>query len=132
VTRQLRSVPAHTARAAAQGSVLPPPSWLSPEAQDIWRTLAPLVPAGRLTEATADLFAMYAVSLATYREADGLVQEAGILIAAGQDLAPNPALPIRGQADQTAARWARTFGLSPDTAPANQPRRKLPHLVEGQ
>jgi P27 family predicted phage terminase small subunit len=115
-------------------SPLEPPEWLSDDAQTIWRTLAPHVPDGRLNPGSADLFAMYVNSLAQYREADGIIQDAGMLIALGQDLAPNPALPIRTQADATAARWAKTFGLSPDSQTAAPPpgkgRRQLPHLVE--
>lgn len=114
--------------------VIEPLDWLSEDAQAIWRALAPHVPDGRLNPGSADLFAMYCNTLATYRETDGIVQEAGVLIAANQDLIPNPALPIRSQMDATAARWARTFGLSPDAQPAAPPpgkgRRQLPHLVE--
>ena len=122
------------AEGAVSSPVPDPPDWLGDDAKAIWRDLAPHVPDGRLHPGSADLFAMYCTTLAAYRESDGIVQEAGMLIAAGQDLVPNPALPIRSQADATAARWARTFGLSPDAAPAAPPpgkgRRQLPHLVE--
>ncbi|WP_433464154.1 P27 family phage terminase small subunit [Spirillospora sp. CA-128828] len=112
-----------------------PPDWLSPEAATIWHTLAPRTPPGALTEATAPAFAMLCNALATYTEADQLIQTAGILIAEGQGLTPNPALAIRDRADTTVGKWAKLFGLLPDTrtaAPATPERpRTLPHLVEG-
>jgi phage terminase small subunit len=79
---------------------------------------------------------MYVTTLATYREADSIITASGVLIAVGQDLAPNPALGIRNGADATAARWAKTFGLTPDSQPLAPPQahegpRRLPHLVEG-
>jgi phage terminase small subunit len=69
--------------------------------------------------------------MATFAESDQLVQEAGMLIAEGQALVPNPALAIRTQADGMFARWARLFGLTPDSQPpaAGGPR-KLRHLRE--
>ena len=104
-------------------SALPdPPEWLSDEARALWDRLAPVVPAGNLTVANAELFAMFCTSLATYAEADGIINAAGLLITAGQDLIPSPALQIRTQADGLAGRWAKTFGLTPDAAPAKPAR----------
>jgi hypothetical protein len=64
---------------------------------------------------------MLCTSIATCAEADGIVVATGILITAGQDLVPSPA-QIRTQADGLAAKWARTFGLTPDAAPAKPAR----------
>lgn len=114
-----------------------PPSWLSAEAAEVWRTLAPHTAAGTLTPGTAWTFAMCCTELATYAEAEQLVQDAGMLIADGQTLGPNPALQQRRQADAVAARWLPQFGLTPESAaklggPADSGKaRTLPHLVEG-
>jgi phage terminase small subunit len=96
----------------------------------VWDRLAPHVPAGNLTPGNADLFGMLCTSLSTYAEADSIIAEAGLLITAGQDLVPSPALQIRTQADGLAARWARTFGLTPDAAPAKPQRGGMRHLKE--
>lgn len=124
---------------ADQPAPVDPPEWLSPDALDVWQTLAPQTAPGSLTEATAPTFAMLATALATYVEADQLIQSAGLLITAGMDLVPNPALAIRERADATAAKWARLFGLLPDPSgrakaigPTGQKTRGLPHLIEGQ
>ncbi|MBO2461166.1 P27 family phage terminase small subunit [Actinomadura violacea] len=112
-----------------------PPDWLSDEATTLWHTLAPHTAPGTLTEGTAPAFAFLCNALATYVDADQMVQTAGVLIAEGQGLAPNPALAIRERADATVGKWARHFGLIPDphtAAPATTQRpRTLPHLVEG-
>jgi P27 family predicted phage terminase small subunit len=114
-----------------------PPAWLSTEAADVWRALAPHTAAGTLTPGTAWTFAMLCTELATYAEAEQLVQDAGMLIADGQTLGPNPALLLRRQADSIAARWMGQFGLTPEGAaqlggPADSGKqRTLPHLVEG-
>ncbi|MFI0406603.1 P27 family phage terminase small subunit [Actinomadura sp. 3N508] len=112
-----------------------PPDWLSDEATTIWHTLAPRTAPGTLTQGTAPAFALLATALATYIDADQMIQTAGVLIAEGQGLAPNPALSIRDRADAAVGKWAKLFGLLPDArtaAPATpeQPRT-LPHLVEG-
>ncbi|WP_141575878.1 P27 family phage terminase small subunit [Actinomadura sp. WMMA1423] len=112
-----------------------PPEWLSEDATTLWHTFAPHTAPGTLTPGTASAFALYCNALATYAEADQMVQTAGVLIADGQGLAPNPALAIRDRADTTIHRWANLFGLLPDprtAAPAGTDRpRTLPHLVEG-
>ncbi|MGH3275417.1 MAG: P27 family phage terminase small subunit, partial [Streptosporangiaceae bacterium] len=104
---------------------------LAPEALTVWQRLAPHVPAGNLNAGNADLFGMLCTSLQTYAEADSIIAAAGLLITAGQDLIPSPALQIRTQADGLAARWARTFGLTPDAQPA-KPAKGAPmrHLRE--
>lgn len=118
--RQLHAVGGAATQPPGDGpSALPdPPEWLSAEARTLWDRLAPVVPPGNLTVASAELFGMLCTSLATYAEADGIINAAGLLITAGQDLIPSPALQIRTQADGLAAKWARTFGLTPDAAPA--------------
>lgn len=113
-----------------------PPDWLSEDAVTQWRTFAPHTAPGTLTPGTAPAFALYCNALAAYIEADQMVQTAGVLIAEGQGLAPNPALAIRDRADTTISRWAALFGLLPDprnrAAPTGTDRaRTLPHLVEG-
>lgn len=114
----------------------PPPAWLSTAAREVWQRLAPHVPPGTLTEASADLFGITCTTMATYTEADGIVESAGLLIAAGQDLVPNPALAIRTTADAGIARWARVFGLIPDTTtnttpkPGTGPKRIPRYVVE--
>ncbi|WP_242882601.1 P27 family phage terminase small subunit [Actinomadura litoris] len=108
-----------------------PPVWLATEARAVWTQLAPVTAPGTLTFATASAFALLCTAVATYAESDQLVQEAGMLIAEGQALVPNPALAIRGQADGTFARWAREFGLTPDSQPPPQTGpRSLRHLRE--
>ena len=108
-----------------------PPAWLDADARQVWDRLAPVVPAGRLTTATAEGFALLCVAVAAYAEANDLVSETGMLIAQGQDLVPSPALSIRNGLDPVVARWLRTYGLSPDSQPPAQPPRPgRPHLVE--
>jgi len=107
-----------------------PPGTLSAAARDVWERLAPHVPDGKLTAATADLFAMLCVQVATWHEADQLVNDAGLLIAAGQDLVPSPALTIRVQADVMTGRWAKLFGLTPDVPAAAPSRGGMRHLRE--
>ncbi|MEU6033984.1 P27 family phage terminase small subunit [Actinomadura sp. NPDC047616] len=108
-----------------------PPAWLAPDARNVWAQLAPVTAPGTLTAATAHSFALLCTSVATYAESDQLVQEAGMLIAEGQALVPNPALAIRNQADGMIARWARLFGLTPDSQPPSETApRKLRHLRE--
>jgi len=115
-------VGASSAARARGGSLpLPPPDSLSGKARDTWTRLAPLVPDGRLTEATADMFAMLCTQIATWQEAEELVQETGILTVAGQDLVTNPALAIRDHADTMTARWAKAFGIAPDAPQAAAP-----------
>lgn len=124
-----------TTTVPAPGGPPDPPDWLSTEAATIWHTLAPHTAPGTLHEGTAPAFALLATALATYIDAEQMVQTAGVLIAEGQGLAPNPALSIRDRADATVAKWAKLFGLLPDArtaAPASPERpRTLPHLVEG-
>ena len=118
---------------AAPAPVEPPP-WLSAEAREVWAALAPRTAAGTLTPATAWTFALLCVEFSTYVEAEQLVQEAGLLIADGQNLVPNPALQLRRQADGIAGRWAAQFGLTPASARGtgeSERPRQLPHLVEG-
>jgi P27 family predicted phage terminase small subunit len=109
-----------------------PPGWLGDDARKVWDRLAPLVPDGNLTEATAEAFALCCVAVATYSEAHGIVIEAGLLIAEGQALLPNPALAIRTTHNALTASWLKTFGLTPDTPPSTKPGRGgyRPHLVE--
>jgi P27 family predicted phage terminase small subunit len=111
-----------TARSDPGRLPLPPQDGLSDRARDTWTRLAPLVPDGRLTEATADMFAMLCTQIATWREAEELVQETGILTVAGQDLVTNPALSIRDHADSMTARWAKAFGIAPDSPQAAMPQ----------
>ncbi|MEV5710158.1 P27 family phage terminase small subunit [Actinoallomurus sp. NPDC052274] len=111
-----------------------PPEWLSDEAAEIWRALAPRTAPGTLTPSTAWAFAMLCTELATFADAEQLVQEAGIIVADGQNLVPNPALAIRRQADGIAGRWAAQFGLTPDSAAADAAAgqsRQMRHLIEG-
>ncbi|KAB2344868.1 P27 family phage terminase small subunit [Actinomadura rudentiformis] len=108
-----------------------PPGWLADEARSVWAQLAPVTAPGTLTAATAAAFALLCTAVATYAESDQLVQEAGMLIAEGQALVPNPALAIRSQADGTFGRWAREFGLTPDSqTPADAGPRGARHLRE--
>jgi phage terminase small subunit len=107
-----------------------PPESLSDEAREVWDRLAPHVPAGRLHDGTADMFAMLCTTIATWHEANGLVNDSGILTVAGQDLIPSPALAIRVQADAMTARWAKMFGLTPDTPATAAPRAGVRHLRE--
>jgi phage terminase small subunit len=73
---------------------------------------------------------MLCTALATYFDADAIVQETGIVITAGQsdDLVQNPAVGIRERNDAIVAKWAKVFGLAPEppgkaaAAPADQPR----------
>ena len=110
------------------------PPWLSSDAREVWAALAPRTAAGTLTPATAWTFGFLCTEYASYIEAEQLVQEAGLLIADGQNLVPNPALLLRRQADGIAGRWAAQFGLTPASArgagESDRPRQ-LPHLVEG-
>ncbi|MBO2459799.1 P27 family phage terminase small subunit [Actinomadura violacea] len=108
-----------------------PPGWLATEARTVWAQLAPVTAAGTLTPATATSFGLLCTAVAAYAESDQLVQEAGMLIAEGQALVPNPALAIRAQADGTFARWAREFGLTPASQPPPPTGpRSLRHLRE--
>jgi phage terminase small subunit len=75
------------------------------------------------------MFAMLCVQIATWHEANQLVNDAGLLITAGQDLIPSPALTIRVQADAMTEKWAKLFGLTPD-APAAPARPGMRHLRE--
>lgn len=105
-----------------------------------WDRLAPLCAPGTLTEATAPTFAMLCVAMATYAEADEILQAAGLLIPGeGNYLMENPALKVRDRADAQISKWAKMFGLSPDGRPRalpapqgkNEPARHgLPHLYE--
>lgn len=99
------------------------PPWLDDDAKAVWDRLAPVVPPGRLTPATAETFGLLCVALATYAEAHSLIQTTGLLIAEGQNLAPNPALPIRTQHDAVAAKYLRAFGLTPDQPQTSRPAR---------
>lgn len=108
-----------------------PPGWLEDDARGVWDRLAPVVPDGRLTPATAEGFALLCVALAAYTEADKLVTISGLLVAQGQDLVPAPALAIRDRQGGDVARWLKTYGLTPDSQPPGKPQRPgRPHLVE--
>lgn len=108
-----------------------PPDWLAGDAREVWDRLSPLTAPGRLTAATSEAFAMLCVSLATYAEADELLRENSLLLFDGQTPYPHPALAIRDRQDATAARWLKTFGLTPDAEPARDPGPyRPPHLVE--
>jgi phage terminase small subunit len=109
---------------------LPPPDGLAPDAALIWDRLAPLVPAGKLNPATGDLFAMLCTQLATFWEADKLVQETGILTVDGLAITVNPAVAIRDRADGMTMRWAKVFGLMPDQPQAAPQRPGMRHLRE--
>lgn len=129
----LTELPLHGRRGNSDPAPSPanPPAWLPTAAHEVWTQLAPHVPPGRLTPATAHAFAMLCVAVATYTEANQLVQDGGLLIAEGQALIPNPALAIRDRNDAIITKWAREFGLTPDTnKPTGKTPRRLPHLVE--
>lgn len=114
-----------------------PPDSLSDDARDIWHRLAPCVPDGRLTDATADQFAMLCAQIATWHEATADLNDTGLTTWNDTSQGPNLMLAIRNTADQTAARWAKEFGLDPATQariaqpdqPAQKPQR-LRHLRE--
>lgn len=109
-------------------------------AREHWDRLVPHLPPGVLTDTTAPTFALLCVALATYAEADQIIQAAGMLIPGdGGFLVENPALKIRDRADAQVAKWAKAFGLSPDgrpriappaDTPGGPPQRALPHLFE--
>jgi P27 family predicted phage terminase small subunit len=112
------------------------PDWLSNPAKELWTILAPQLPAGILAAADTTAFAMLCNALATYIEADGIVQQTGILITGPQgDLMDNPALRIRDRAAGDIQRLGSRFGMTPAerlptiTPPGDGPRR-LPHLRE--
>jgi P27 family predicted phage terminase small subunit len=109
-----------------------PPAWLGDDAVKVWTQLAPIVPDDNLTAATADSFALLCVALATYQEAHGIILEAGLLLAQGQDLVQNPAYAIRSQQNPVALALLKTFGLTPDTPPSTKPGcgGYRPHLVK--
>ena len=109
-----------------------PPAMLGDDALKVWTRLAPIVPDDKLTQQTADAFAQLCIALATYEEAHGIIIEAGLLIAQGQDLVPNPGYPIRSHQGGVALNLLRLFGLTPDQPPSTKPGRGgyRPHLVE--
>ncbi len=124
------SVPSHD-QTPPRPQLPGPPGWLGDDAAKVWALLAPIVPGDNLTAATADSFALLCVALATYQEAHGIILEAGLLLAQGQDLVQNPAYAIRSQQNPVALGLLKTFGLTPDTPPSTKPGRGYrPHLVE--
>jgi len=103
------------------GAVVQAPAWLSDTGRGYWADLLRHLPAGAVTPADSHALGMLANELATYADADSLVQEAGILITANNgDLVPNPALPIRDRASAAVARWSAFLRISPDTRQATK------------
>jgi phage terminase small subunit len=73
---------------------------------------------------------MLCTQVATFWEADKLVQDAGLLTVDGLDITVNPAVAIRDRADGNTMRWAKAFGLMPDQPQAAPQRPGMRHLRE--
>jgi P27 family predicted phage terminase small subunit len=90
------------------------PAWLSEGGRQYWADLARHLPPGQLRPADVHAFAMLCNELATYADADAIVQESGLLLESGvAGLVVNPALTIRNTAAAAMARWATYLRLTP-------------------
>jgi P27 family predicted phage terminase small subunit len=91
-----------------------PPAWLSESGRAYWADLIRHLPGGSVTPADAHTFGMLCNELATYAEADELVQEGGIVITGALGvLMANPALAIRDRSAGAVARWLTYLKVSP-------------------
>jgi P27 family predicted phage terminase small subunit len=91
-----------------------PPAWLSDDGKTYWADLLRHLDNGVVKPADVHAFAMLCNELATYAEADAIVQEAGILIDTGAGLATNPALTIRSNAAAAVQKWSAYLRITPD------------------
>jgi P27 family predicted phage terminase small subunit len=91
------------------------PAHLEPAARREWRRLVRILePMGVLTEAEADLLALYASTYARWVEASRLLQEDGLIVLSGNGTPMrNPLLPLIEQCTRTMTRCMGELGLTP-------------------
>ena len=91
------------------------PSWLTPYASHLWDSLAPdMIRKRVLTTWDADLFASVCEHYSTWRRAQEIVVENGVLVAGfGGVMVKNPAVQVARDAWQAFNAGAGKFGMSP-------------------
>lgn len=93
----------------ATGETPEPPDSLTERGTAVWQELAPLYPSLQRRDHVE--FAAFCESVAEYREASEMIDEAGIVIIDPSTGLPEPSplLTIRTAADGRIARWANRF-----------------------
>ena len=109
-------------RQATAGKVPPPPKWLDPIGNAVWRKHAKLLHAeGRLTDHDQVAFSLYCEAFSDFRRAERLVRKDGYTIPAGEGSEKlNPAVTARNQAARRVRDFSIEFSLTP-LARARQP-----------
>ncbi|MGA1804443.1 phage terminase small subunit P27 family [Rhizobium sp. HT1-10] len=99
---------------AAVKTIMPPPAWLSPDAQAEWERVMPIVVERRiLTVADLGSFENYCVSIGTVREMDRHLQEHGHVYELDGAFKRNPAVGVQSDAMTRARLLAAELGLTP-------------------
>jgi P27 family predicted phage terminase small subunit len=98
-----------------------PPDWLSELAKSIWRELAQdLAACGILRQTDLNQFAVYCDSLATFREAQGMLAREGLLITDEKgNVRRHPAEMIKSSAFARIKSLAVEFRLTPGSRANN-------------
>ncbi len=105
-----------------------PPGWLDPEAQDLWRRLAPgLLHRGYLEDEYTEKFAACCQAWAAWLDAERtLAREGRTITTPSGFLRAHPAVGLAREALRTFDRLGRLFGLSPaDSMAVPRPREHL-------
>ena len=105
------------------------PSWLSTEAKQEWRRLAPeLARLGLLTKIDRALFAGYCSSCSWWRRAQEVIADQGsVYVTVRGRLETRPEVEISKLAMEQMKSLAGEFGLTP----TSRARLRLPHTQEG-
>ena len=99
-----------------------PPSWLSAEAKDEWRRVAPSL--RRHLDAAADLLAGYCQALAELRYATEMLDRQGRVYEVAGRKRAHPAAKMQSAASRMLLRFADALGLTPASqAMAGTPSR---------
>jgi P27 family predicted phage terminase small subunit len=101
------------------------PSWLSPEAKQEWKRLAPeMVRLGLLTKIDRSLFAGYCSSCAWWRRAqEVLTTQGSVYVSTKGKIEPRPEVAIAKVAAEQMRSLASEFGLTP----VSRARMRLPN-----
>lgn len=121
---------AHTQETTAHK--VDPPAWLSEGGRQYWADLKRHIPDGWLKAADAHAFGMLCNELATYADADTIVNQEGLIVSGpmGSSLV-NPALKVRSQAADAVAKWHAFLGITPaDRNKRRRPAGTLPSRTE--
>ena len=98
-------------------SIDDPPLYLTGLAKEIWEGRAPrLIRMGILTECDRDIFAMYCIKFARFREAEEKLKEEGEIVETPNGyLQQSPYLAIANKAYEHALKIATEFGMTPSS-----------------